>query len=305
MYDIITLGSANIDLFVKTKSKPEVRKHFQHTDIAYHLGDKLIVEDLEITTGGGGTNTAVAFSRLGLKTGCICALGKDPNGQYILNELKKEKVVFLGKIKEGNTGLSIILPGAKDRTILAYKGVNNFLRINDINLQKITAKWLYVSSMLGQSLETSEKIIQIAKKKGSKIALNLSQYLANQGLNKLSNMLSSADVIFLNRDEAQILTGKKRISDMFHSIYNYTTAIVVITSGSGDIYASDSLKNYIKKVHPINPVDTTGAGDAFASGFIYGLMKSANIHYAMECGHEEALSVLKYVGAKNNLLRKI
>ncbi|MEK6850408.1 MAG: carbohydrate kinase family protein [Nanoarchaeota archaeon] len=305
MYDIITLGSANIDIFVKTKQRPEIRKHFQHTDIAYHLGDKLIIEDLEITTGGGGTNTAVAFSRLGLKTGCICVLGKDPNGQYVLNELKKEKVIFLGKIKEGNTGLSIVLPGAKDRTILAYKGVNNFLQINDINLQKINAKWFYVSSMLGQSLETSEKIIHLAKKKGSKIALNLSLYLAKLGLDRLANVLSIADAIILNREEAQVLTGKKKIHDIFHSMYNYTNAIVAITSGSGYIYASDSIKIYTKKVNPVNPVDKTGAGDAFASGFLFGIMKSANVHYALECGHEEALSVLGHIGAKNNLLRKL
>ena len=305
MYDIITLGSANVDLFVKTKTKPEIRKHLAHEDIAYHLGEKILIEDLEITTGGGATNAAVAFARLGLKTGCICALGKDIYGKHILSELEKEKVTFMGKSKEGRTGLSIILPSAKDRTILAYKGVNNNLHVNDINLERIKTKWLYVSSMLGQSHETAEKIVHLTKKKGAKVALNFSLYLAQQGLDNLSHLLSSADVIILNKEEAQALTKKYFIKDIFSKLYEHTNAIIAITSGSGDIYASDGLRGYVKKIHPINPVDTTGAGDAFASGFIYSVMKNPSIHYALDCGHKEALSVMGQIGAKNNLLKKL
>jgi len=305
MYDIITLGSANIDIFVKTKINPEIRKHENHTDIAYHLGEKILIEDLEITTGGGGTNTAVAFSRLGLKTAFIGALGEDAHGKHILSELEKEKVDFLGKTKPGNTGLSVILPSARERTILAYKGINNYLKIKDIKLTKIKTKWLYVSSMLGQSQHTAEKIIHLANKRGIKIALNFSLYLAKQGTGNLSHILSVADLIIMNKEEARALTKKNNITDIFKEIYDYTNAIVVITSSSGDIFASDSLKIYVKKIHPINPIDKTGAGDAFASGFIYGLMKKQDVDYALNCGHKEALSILQHIGAKNNLLRKL
>lgn len=304
MYDIITLGSADVDIFVKTLDDPEIRKHLDHTDMAYHLGDKMLVDNIAITTGGGGTNTAVAFSRLGLKTGFIGVLGKDLNGKHVLEELKKEKVTFLGAIKQGNTGLSIILPSKKDRTILTYKGINDSLTVNDLKLDKVNTKWLYISSMLGQSFDTAENIVHLAKKKGSKIALNLSQYLARRGLRILSHLLHAADIIVLNREEAQILTGKSKINEIFGAIYEHSHAIVAITSGSGDIYASDGIRIYVKKIHPINPVDKTGSGDAFAAGFVYGLMKSTSIHHAMDFGHKEALSVMAHVGAKNDLLRK-
>lgn len=305
MYDIITLGSATTDIFVKTKIHPEIRKHEDHVDIAYHLGEKLLIENLEITTGGGGTNSAVAFSRLGLKTAFIGALGNDVHGKQILSELGKEKIDFLGKIKPGNTGLSIVLPSERDRTILAYKGINNSLKIKDIKLTKIKTKWLYVSSMLGQSQHTAEKVIHLSSKKGAKIALNLSLYLAGQGMSKLSHVLSMADVIIMNKEEARALTKKSSINDIFKEIYDYTNAIVVITSGSGEIYASDSTKIHTKHIHPVNPIDKTGAGDAFASGFIYGLIKKQNIDFALDCGHKEALSVMMHIGAKNNLLRKL
>ena len=92
MYDIITIGSASIDLFIKTEG--EIRKHHDHLDICYHLGNKLLVKDLIFSTGGGGTNTAVAFSRLGLRTAFIGVVGADDNGEIILRELEKERVNF-------------------------------------------------------------------------------------------------------------------------------------------------------------------------------------------------------------------
>ena len=88
-------------------------------------------------------------------------------------------------------------------------------------------------------------------------------------------------------------------------MYEHTNAIIVITSGSGTIHASDSIRLFTKHIHPLNPIDRTGSGDAFASGFIYSIMKNPSIHYALECGHKEALSVLMQIGAKNNLLRKL
>ncbi len=305
MYDIITLGSADVDVFVKTQERPEILKHLKHRDIAYHLGEKLLVSDLSITTGGGGTNTAVAFSRLRLKTGFIGVVGDDMHGNRILNELKKERVDFLGTVKEGNTGMSIILPGKNDRTILTYKGLNDRLLMSDIKLHKLKTKWIYVSSMLGQSLETAEKVIHMVKKSGTKVALNISGYLASKGLNYLSSILGSADVIVLNNNEAEILTGKHKLNDIFEEMYKYTHAIIAITSGPGNVYASDGFRIYVKKVHPVNPVDSTGAGDAFASGFTYSLMRNPSVHHALECGYREAFSVLMYMGAKNNLLRKL
>lgn len=173
MYDMITLGSADVDLYVKTEIKPEIRRHLHHKDIAYRLGTKLLVDDLFITTGGSGTNTAVAFSRLGLKTGFIGLIGDDISGKNILTELKKEKIDFLGSVKSGQTGVSVILPTESDRTILTYKGIANNLTIKDIKVKKIRTKWLYVSTMIGQSFETAEKIIHISKRKGLKLLLIL------------------------------------------------------------------------------------------------------------------------------------
>jgi ribokinase len=303
MYDIITIGSATTDIFVKTEN--EIRKHNHHTDVCYHLGDKLLIKDIFIATGGGGTNTAVAFSRLGLRTGFIGAIGDDANGQIVLDELRKEKVDFLGNIKKGNTGLSIILAGKEDRVVLAYKGVNNYLDLKDINMGLTHTKWLYVSSMLDESFDTVKKLVNKLKNENTKLALNISMYLAKQGYEKLSPILKQTDIFILNKEEAQVLTHKKDYSDMFSSISNYVKGIIVITDGSNSVHAFDSKKRFSHKVRKIHPVDNTGAGDAFASGFVYGIIKQKGIEKALDYGCVEATAKLKAIGAKTNLLRSL
>ena len=86
-YDIITVGGATLDVFVKTEQ--EIRKHLNHLDLCYRVGEKILVKNLLLKTGGGGTNTAVAFARLGLKTGFIGVVGKDDHAKIIINEFNQ------------------------------------------------------------------------------------------------------------------------------------------------------------------------------------------------------------------------
>jgi len=306
MFDIITIGSATIDVFVKTKN--ELRKHeltgHNHTDVCYHLGEKLLVDDLEFNSGGGGTNTAVAFSRLGLKTGYIGVLGHDSYAETIVKELKNENVEFLGKIKQGKTGFSVILPAPHDRVVLSYKGVNNELSWNDLHIP-LETKWLYISSMLGKGFNTIEKLSSWAKRNGINIALNISQYLANQGLPKLKRIISNADIFILNKEEASALTGKKHVKEMIEALNNHINGITVITDGTKAIHALSGGMHYMKEVNEVKVVDSTGAGDAFASGFVYGIIEGKGVEKALDYGCREAKSVLSSIGAKNILLRHL
>ena len=303
MYDIITVGGANIDVFLNTK-KSEVLTFNNHKDICYRLGEKLLIDKLILKTGGGGSNTAVAFSRLGLKTAFLGILGKDIYADIIQNELKKEKIDFLGKIKAGNTGYSIILPSHGERTILVFKGVINNFSWKDVPQNRLKTKWLYLSTLLGTGLKTIEKLAVYAKKNNIKVALNTSSYLAKQGLKKLSSFLKNVDVLILNKEEALALTHSNNIKDAIKKISQYVKTIVV-TDGFNPAIAYDDKKLYIKRINPIKPVEKTGAGDAFAAGFVYGIMKSKPIQTCLSYGHKEALAVMRHIGAKNDLLRRL
>jgi len=266
MLDVVTFGSAVVDVFVGTDIS-EKKKY-----IAYPVGSKILIKDLKFDIGGGGTNTAVTFSRLGLKTGFIGKLGDDKQGEDILNLLKKEKIKFLGKIKKNaKSGYSIILDSKeKNRTILTYKGVNNELSFNEI--PKIKTKWLYLSSLLGKSFQTQKKFMQSLSKKATKIAFNPSDYLIKK--QNLSKILKHCTVLILNKDEAKMLTRNK---DLLIGLNQIGPKIIVITDKKNQIQAYDGIKKYSLKPNSIKVVERTGAGDAFASGFVAGQIAGRNI----------------------------
>ena len=132
MYDVITVGSATIDVFARTRFSELIKiiDPKGETDlIAYPSGSKILIDELEFTTGGGGTNTAVAFARLGHKVAFFGKLGKGTNSDFIYKSLQNEKVSMLCIRGEGHSGYSLILDSLEhDRTILFYKGINDELK---------------------------------------------------------------------------------------------------------------------------------------------------------------------------------
>ncbi|MFH1365747.1 MAG: carbohydrate kinase family protein [archaeon] len=293
-FDVVSFGSAVIDVFIGTDVCEE--KNF----ISYPIGGKILIKDLKFDIGGGGTNTAVAFSRLGFKTGCICKVGHDENGRKIREALGKEKISFLGKsIERELTGYSIILDSkGGDRTILTYKGANDKIKFEDIVSFK--TKWLYFSSLLGTSFETQKKLASIMKKRGTKIAFNPSSYLIKN--KNIFPILKMTDVLILNKEEAEMLLRHKE-KDLLKGLYNLTGGIVVITDKDKLITCYDGEKKYSLKPNNVKVVERTGAGDAFASGFVAGRIVKKSIKECLKLGLRESESVIRYFGAKNNLLR--
>lgn len=297
MYDIVTFGSAVVDVFADTGIAEKKGL------ICYTSGSKILLKNLRFDIGGGGTNTAVAFSRLGLKTGYVGKIGDDGDGKAILACLKKEGVSFLGKIDKGAvSGHSIILDSRQhERTVLAYKGINDHLNARDV--KDFKTKWIYFSSMLGESYKTQKKIVEKFCGKGVKIAFNPSEYLIKQL--DLTPILKHCEVLVLNKEEAELLAEKYHIKgNTLEAIHFIGPRIVVVTDKDKMIYAYDGKKKYSLKPHRVKVVERTGAGDAFASGFVAGLIAGYDIEKALKLGLEEGESVLRHFGAKNDLIKR-
>lgn len=292
-FDVVTFGSAMMDAFVETDTK-EANGYLQ---IPY--GCKQLMKSLFFEIGGGGTNTAVAFSRLGLKTGYIGKVGKDKNGESVLNMLKKEKITFLGKVTSGETsGFSVVLISRdRHRSILAHKGINNTISKKDV--KSFQTKWLYFSSMMKQSFKTQLNLAKEYKKKDVKIAFNPSEYLI--GKEDLKPLLKIIDVLIVNKEEASLLTKEK---DPLKGIHKLGPKIVAITDERRTVYCYDGNKVYKITPKKTKVADKTGAGDAFSAAFVAGLIKNKSIEYSLKLGVEEARSVVRYMGAKNILLRR-
>ena len=292
MFDVVTFGSAVVDTFVDTEFNKK------SNSFSYPAGSKILVQNLKSDIGGGATNTAVAFSRLGLKTGCICRIGNDNNGLDILEMFKKEKIKFLGSISQERTGESIILDSkGNGRTVLTFKGPGNSIKSSEI--PKIKTKWLYYSSVLGESFKTQ---VALAKKSKAKVAFNPSEYIIKAM--DIRPLLKLTEVLILNKEEAQLLCKKyKKGGDLLICLREFGPDIVVVTDKNKLAYAFDGEKRYSIKPNNIKVVERTGAGDAMASGFVAGIIAGKTLQESLRLGLKESESVIRYFGAKNKLLR--
>jgi len=301
MYDIITVGSATVDVFVETGSKLFKGKR-DFVKVAF--GSKILVDKFISDTGGGGTNTAVSLSRLGFKVAYLGKMGKGLNSQRILKQLKKEKVDCLACRENARTGYSIILDAdGHDRTILVFKGSNNDLKIREVKKSKLKTKWFYFASMMGESFKTMESLASFASKKNIKILFNPSSYMAKKGIMHIKKVLKNTNILILNKEEATYLVGKGKTERQLKMLSRLIKDIVVITDGKNGVYAYDGNSFYYLKPHNIKIVEATGAGDAFASAFLAGIIKKNNTEFAMQLGLANAESVITHYGAKNKLLR--
>lgn len=312
-YDIITIGSATRDgffegiPFVSIKDK----RFITGKGIGLPLGAKIQVPKVHFLTGGGATNTATTFARLGFKTSAIFRVGNDVSGETIIKEIVEEGVdiSFVQKDYVLPTAYSVIfLMKNGERTILSYKGCAQYLSFQEIPLAGLNTNWLFVGS-LGKEKNILKKIISWAKNKKIKIALNPGRYEL-QWLKKNKKYLSWIDVFIVNQEEASYLTDISfyKEKEIFQKLDKLVSGIAIMTKGPKGVAVSDGkylyqASSYSKK----KPKDHTGAGDAFASGFVSVLMKEKKlnektIEKAIKFASFNAHSVIQYLGAKKGIL---
>lgn len=309
MYDVITFGSATRDAFFYSRNFRVFGggKFPSGRALCFNLGSKVEVDKIFFTSGGGGTNTAVAFSKLGFKTACVASVGDDISGQAVLEDLQKEKTdtKFIIKTRKTNTAYSVILSvPKKERTILVYRGASEKVTPKEISWSKMKSKWFYISS-LGGNFTLLKKIFEHAKKHKIKIAINPGSKEIAQP-KRLLLLLKKADVLLLNQEEGSLLTkvSFKKPWAILKKLDGEIQGVVVMTSGKSGSRAAFEGSIYEAGVIPVRVVERTGAGDAFGAGFVSGMMLKNDISYAMKLATANSTSVIQKIGAKNGLLSK-
>ncbi len=305
MFDVICVGGATKDIFLNTKSELiNLRTENSSEElIAYPLGSKILVKDVVESFGGGAFNASVSLSRLGNKVGIISCLGSDYTGKEIEKRFREESIKFLGCKSKAKSGFSIILDSFdEDRTILSYRGSNEMLSFNKINKNKIKAEWIYLSSVSGKALGTSELIVKYAVKNKIKLFMNPSTYMAKLGFEKLSGIIKHLNILDLNKEEAEFITGERGIEKNLKYLKNFVKDVVIITDGKKGAYAYNGERFYRLKMRKNKVVETTGAGDAFASTFLSYFKSGETIKEALTMAGLNARSVVSMYGAQNGLL---
>lgn len=304
MFDVIALGSAVIDVFLNTEAG--LFGTHKNGSITVPFGSKVIIKEIRFNTGGGGTNTAVSFARMGLKTAFIGNLSGNKQADFILNELKLERVDTSMVIKRGfMSGYSAVLDArGHDRTILAYKGSNNDIKVKDIDFKKLKqTKWVYMTSMMGDAYKTSEKVAEFCGKNKIKLMFNPSSYLAKQGAVALKKLLKNCSILVYNKEEAAEMVGEGSISSLLEKTKKTGPEIVIITDGEKGSHTFDGKNYYFMKGSDKPVIETTGAGDSFGSGFLAAYIRTkGDIAESLKIAQVNAASVITHHGAKNNLL---
>jgi len=301
-YDIISFGSAIVDFFIKVNND-QIKQVDQKNLVCFPGGEKTEIKDSFVFTGGGGTNTATSFARQGLKVGLVARLGSDPLGKVIINDLKKESVScdFL-TAKDESTDFSIIMSSPDgDRTILVCRGKNRLVSEN-VPWENLDSGWFYISSLEG-NLNLAEEIITFASKKGISVAWNPGKReLINK--EKVITLAKSIEVFNINRSEAEELFGLSLDSDGFwQKMAELNIKKLVVTDGRTGAYLLSEGEKLFLPSPKIQPVDETGAGDAFGSGFVAGLIKGSSPTDSFNLAMTNGASVVKFLGAKKGLLR--
>lgn len=308
-FDVISFGSAILDVFLKSPDFQILKTQgvFKSPLLTIPYGIKSEVSDLVVSSGGGGTNTAVGFARLGLKSAVVARCGWDLTGKTIRQEIKKEKVTdeFLIQIEGEKTDYSTILIGPDgNRTILVYRGQTR-LESSFIDFKRLNSFWFYIASLEG-NLELLSLIIDWAQKNHTKIALNPGQNEIEQ-TEDLLRLAQKVDVFTVNQQEANKLTGvssgKKEVLAKLSSLLPKT--IVVITEGEKGVRVNIPGKGeLIMESFKVEMVDQTGAGDGFSSGLVGGLVKGLEIEKALKLGAANGASVVTKIGAKEGLIKQ-
>ena len=327
MVDVITIGSATMDVFVECDDASVVTVNWKNRKadfMSYPYGSKIEISSFDTQVGGGGVNTATNFGNLGLKTSAIFKIGDDIYSKGILEFFKNKKVCLNSVVQDCNddTGFSIILTSFEgDRTVLAHRGANAHLKKSEIDFDAIkNSKLLYIAPLNGDSNKILDDIVKFAKENDTFVCFNAGTTGLKKGFNYLKKILALADVVVLNKEEAIMATGiqvrpdckdKKYseelihpdLKEMFKKLKVSEYQVIVITDGKNGAYAYSGKKYYYCPCFEGNVISTLGAGDAFASTFCATLMTyGLNVQNALKAASINSASVVSEFGATTGLL---
>jgi sugar/nucleoside kinase (ribokinase family) len=254
----------------------------------------------ELTTGGSAANTIHALASLGRNCGYLGKINNDIFGDIFKEEFEKKSIRTHFRYSEKETGrvMALVSPDS-ERTMATYLGAAADLQPEDINPYDFDGYTvLYIEGYLVQNHMLIETAIKIAKQKGLKIAIDLSSFnIVEQNLDFLKRIISDfVDIVFANEDEALSFTGKKPIAALYEIANQCEIAVVKIGKDGSLIKHGDEMVNI--GVEKANAIDTTGAGDSYAAGFLFGYTKGFSLK---KCGQIAALvsgKVVEVMGAK-------
>ena len=306
--DLLSIGDASLDVFVEPSEFESLcRIDEKESLICFEYGDKIPVKDLNISIGGNAANNAVGTKRLGINTGAVLTLGDDQTGNHIVELLKTEGVSTDLVTQQPSTlsNYSTIIRYSGERTIFSYKVPRDYGF--PVSLPK--TPWVYLTSMGDSFKPYYAKLVEWLKTNPeAKLGFNPGSRQLRAGLESIRGVLSVTHMVFVNRSEAEDLTGIEssdgKDKELLEAMCSLGPMVTVVTDGSNGSLVYDGSKYYKAGILPIDASERTGAGDAFGSGCLAALIKGKGFEEALIWGTVNSASVIGYVGSQRGLLKE-
>lgn len=299
--DVICLGAVVVDIPLRPVSK------------AIFDIESYPVDRIAMTVGGDAMNEATIISRLGFKTGIIACIGDDTAGQFILQSCLKDNIDTEGIKIDPHLDTSInvgLVTENGERTFITNRNGSLWKEsIEHIDFEKMKqAKILSLASIFNNPLldgKTLVKIFRTAKAENMLITADMIMPRLGETLEDIQEALSYVDYFFPNFDEACLLTGKKHEDDITNILYGCGIKNVIMKIGKRGCYIRNANGTMIVPAcKGITAIDTIGAGDNFASGFIAGLLQGKDIRECAIYANCTAAVSVQHTGATAGVQNK-
>lgn len=284
--EVIGLGQACVDFLGTLGTYP-------------HEDGKVELSDLQVQCGGPASTALVTLSRLGVPNAFLGSLSDDPFGKRILENLQQEHVdVSCLKITPGyssQVSFIAITKGEGKRTIFWHRGSVPHLGPADVNLRLFkNARVLHVDSLM---IDASIEAARQAKSLGMTVVMDAGTI--RQGAKELVPLV---DILIASETFSVPLVGYGSSHETaLHALHELGSKQVVITLGAKGSIGLNKGEIIHQKIFPVSAVDTTGAGDVYHGGYIYGLLQGWNMHECMRFASAAAALKCTKIGAQSGI----
>ena len=267
-------------------------------------GELALFDELEIHTGGCANNTAIALARLGIPVGAIGKVGADAFGDFILQGLADNGVNAAGMRQDADASTSftfVAIASDGERTFYHYIGANGTLCEADLDWERIkTVKILHIAGALVMpSFDGTPmaNVLRTAKGLGITTSLDTAYDATGKWMDTLEPCLSYIDIFMPSIVEAQHLTGLSDYREIAQFLRgNYGIHTIVIKMGENGSYATTPEAEHFAPAYPVDVVDATGAGDAYAAGFLAGTLMGWDLKATAELASATGAACVTAIG---------
>ena len=291
-FDVIGFGALNVDMLFKV-------------DKLAVAEEESFIEDYKEACGGSAANTIVGLARLGCKVGFIGKVANDREGKMQLDCFKAEGVDTSG-IVEMTKGRSGSVMGFVDRkgarALYINSGVNDLVEPREIKYEYVSqTKLLHLSSFVGEKSFRAQKKLLSALPEGVEISFDPGSLYAQKGFAVIEPIIRNSHVLMPNAIELEQLTGEEDYRKGADFMIAMGVKIVAVKLGGKGCYVTDGNEKLSVEHFKVKAVDTTGAGDAFDAGFLYGLIQNKSLYECGQLGNFVASRSILAMGARAGL----